>query len=326
MKSQIKTQIIKEVRQILITEDKNTNIIVDKIKLPSVISDWITSEYPEKFQLWIANTFKAEAVKKISGNKEAIAHFMLLKLAGDKTPPSLINQLSRQKAYFGGAFREVMGWLQNRRELAPETDEINLKTLSYAEAIRRAEAWHLEVQRLKAAAIVDETGNIIKTYPNGFYWLDLLSSNCPAEARAMGHCGNGVGRLYSLRKYKNPVLTGDVHKGNLIQLRGRMNTKPKAEYHPYIIDFLLDTAIGIKSMNPSTYKPDSNFELKDLSLENINTLYSQKPTLFVPDELYKVLRKYPEFAHQVNIRVTPLHTEQKDDLLKRHPGMAELFN
>ena len=64
----------------------------------------------------------------------------------------------------------------------------------------------------------------------------------------MGHCGSGEGILYSLRKDKHPHLTGDVDRGSLIQLRGRANTKPKAEYHSYIVDFLLNDEVGISEL------------------------------------------------------------------------------
>lgn len=325
MKGKNISNLIKEVRKVLISEDKVENIIVNKIGLPSDISNWITSNYNDKFQLWIANNFKKEAIKRIAGGQETIASYMEKALKGDKTQPSLRNQLNRQKGYFDGAFRHIVQWLQGRREIAPETDDLNLKTLSFEDASRRADRWHEEVQRLKAGAIVDETGNIIKTYINGFYWIDLQKRSCDKEARSMGHCGSGTGNLYSFRKSKNPYLTADVHRNNLVQLRGRANTKPKAEYHPYIIDFLLNKDVGIISMSPSNYRPQNNFELKDLKLEDLVRLYETKPTLFVPDELYKCLLSYPEFAHTVNFKVNPVHEEQKENLMKLHPGMAELF-
>lgn len=326
MKDEKISKLVSEIRKILIKEDKNTSIIVDKIGLPTEISDWITNNYPEKFQLWIANNFKLEVAKRIAAGQQAIAAIILSKtLKGDNTQPSLKNQLNRQKAYFDGAFRHIVQWLSGRREIAPETDDINLKTLSFDEATRRAEAWHQEVQRLKTGSIVDETGKIVRAYENGYYWIDLQRRDCNAEARAMGHCGSGTGNLFSFRKAKHPYLTADVHRGNLIQLRGRANTKPKAEYHPYIMDFLLDDKTGVVSMNPSSYRPEQNFELKDLSLPELVRLYEAKPRLFVPEELYKSLLKYPEFAHNVNFRITPVHEENKDDLIRRHPGMAELF-
>src|SRR3972149_4138221 len=256
--------LIKEIRSILLTEAKNTDIIVNKIGLPSEISEWLTNDYNEKFQLWIANNFKKEAVKRISGGKEIVANIMIKMLKGDKTQSSLKIQLNRQKLYFQGVFQLVVTWLQNRREISP-------------------------------------------------------------EANAMGHCGQAgaSGTLYSFRKNRQPYLTGEVNKinGVLVQLRGRANTKPKVEYHDRIMDFLLEPKVGVISFSPSTYRPDANFELKDLNLNQIIQLYSQKPTLFSENELYKVLLKYPDFATQVNFRVTPLHEDQKENFKRRYPNI-----
>lgn len=320
--------LINEIRKVLINEDKRTDIIINTIGLPTEISEWLVGNFPEKFQLWFANNFKKEAVKRISGGKGVVANIMIKMLKGDRTQPSLKNQLNRQKSYFQGAFQLIFGWLQNRREIAPETDDINLKTLSFEQALQRAEVWHEAVKKLKTEQITDESGKIIKTYPDGFYWLDLQTSNCRDEAKAMGHCGQAGagGILYSLRKNRQPVLTGEINNGVLIQLRGRANTKPKTEYHDKIMDFLLEPKVNIVSFSPSSYRADANFELKDLDINQLTILYSQKPTLFrAEDELYKVLLKYPNFATQVNFRTTPLHEEHKVHLGRLHPEMLELF-
>ena len=317
-----------KIQKVLLTEAKNTDIVVNVIGLPTEIANWLIEDYNEKLQLWFANTFKKEAVKRISGGKDVVANIMIKMLKGDRTQPSLKNQLNRQQAYFSGAFRQIADYLKNRREIAPETDEINLKTLTFTEAIRRADAWQEAVQRLKVGMIIDESGMIIKTYPDGFYWIDLQKSYCSQEARAMQHCGNGTsgGILYSLRKQKQPYLTGDVARNSLIQLRGRANTKPKAEYHEKIMDFLLEPKVGIVSIHPSSYRPEANFELRDLSLEQLNRLYQAKPSIFMAEEeLYKALLKYPEFAQQVNFRATPLDDDQRAHLVRMHPEMKNMF-
>jgi hypothetical protein len=255
-----------------------------------------------------------------------MANYIGKQLIGDRTQPSLIKQLNIQKQYFDGAFREINTYLTQRRtSTVPETDEIDLKNISFEELLRRSERWHEELAQFQTGNIETETGNIVKVYKDGYYWINLEKSFCAQEKNAMGHCGNGQGTLFSLRKAKHPFLTADVSHGNLIQLRGRANTKPKPEYHKYIIDFIMNPEVGIVSMNPSTYRPLQNFELKDLSLEDIKKLYLAKPRMFVADELYKVLLKYPEFAYDVNLRQTPLHEHNKEDLKRRHPEMANLF-
>lgn len=314
--------LINEIRKILINENKIEDIIKTKINLPSEISDWLVENFPEKFQLWFANNFKKEAVKRIAGGKDVVATIMMKMIKGDATQSSLKNQLNRQRPYFDGMFRHVADYLKNRREIAPETDDINLKTLTLDEAVRRADAWQEAVQRLKAEQITDESGEIIKTYSDGFYWIDLQRSSCPQEARAMNNCGNATGNLFSLRQKSSSYLTADVYHNNIIQLRGRANTKPKEEYHEKIMDFLLESKVGIISMSPSSYRPEANFELRDLSIEKLSRLYQAKPTIFrAEDELFKVLLKYPDFASQVNFRATPVHEDQKEELRRRYPNM-----
>lgn len=316
--------VINEVRRILITENKIRNIIVEKIGLPSVIAEWITSDYNEKFQLFFANIFRDEVVKKIAGaTNPFIAQHLKKQLKGDQSQPSFINAMNRHKGYFSGAFREIQNWLVNRKTIAPEADEINLKTLTFEQAKNRSEAWHEAVQLLQTGTVQDESGRVFKTYPNGYYWIDLQRTSCRDEARAMGHCGNANGNLFSFRKNKQPFLTGDVARGSLVQLRGRANTKPKAEYHTYIMDFLLSPDAGIQSMHPSSYRPEHNFELKDLTIEQLRQLYDAKPRLFVPEELYKVLLKYPDFAATINPRITPLYEDHVTDLVRRYPQIAQ---
>ena len=321
-------KLITEIRKFLISENKIASIITEKIGLPSEIAEWIMTSFPEKFQLFFANNFKKEAIKRIAGNKPVIAIAMEKILKGDRTQPSLRKQLLRQKDYLDGVFRYILGYLQNRRELAIETDELNLREMSLEQMIARADAWHEEVKKLKAGAIVDESGKIIKTYPDGHYWINLGKSFCSSEAKTMGHCGQGSsnGTLYSFRKNKHPFLRGDISNGRLIQLRGRANSKPKEEYHPYIMDFLLDPKVGITSLSPSLYRPESNLELKDFSVDKLITLYQAKPKLFGFEELYKTLRKYPQFAAEVNFRETPLHQDHKEELIRRHPEMQDLLN
>jgi hypothetical protein len=87
--------------------------------------------------------------------------------------------------------------------------------------------------------LTDENGN-------GFYWADLNTKNSKDECDRMGHCGkSSYGYLYSLRqnipinnKYKlnKSVLTAAIGEdGIMYQLKGVKNSKPKDEYHQYIL-------------------------------------------------------------------------------------------
>src|ERR1035437_1192920 len=128
-------KLITEIRKFLISENKIASIITEKIGLPSEIAEWIMTSVPEKFQFFFANNFKKEAIKRIAGNKPVIAIAMEKILKGDRTQPSLRKQLLRQKDYLDGVFRYILGYLQNRRELAIETDELNLREMSLEQMI-----------------------------------------------------------------------------------------------------------------------------------------------------------------------------------------------
>jgi hypothetical protein len=143
---------------------------------------------------------------------------------------------------------------------------------------------------------------------NGFYWADLNTKNSSEECDRMGHCGrSSYGYLYSLRqnipinnKYKlnKSVLTAAIGEdGILYQLKGVKNSKPKDEYHQYILplfyvlggdgeqdDYLIQ-GFG------SEYASDQDFKLSDLPEETIKDLYQNRPELFSSRTMQRLLGK-----------------------------------
>lgn len=125
---------------------------------------------------------------------------------------------------------------------------------------------------------------------------ELLSRTCRKEAKALGHCGGvsdpNIGpsdRLLSLREIRSIEGTDrkrsfahltfviDTATGVLSQMRGQANTKPKVQYHEFIIPLLMDKRVtGFKPVN---YKPEGNFHLSDLNPQQINQIVSAKPNL-----------------------------------------------
>ena len=125
---------------------------------------------------------------------------------------------------------------------------------------------------------------------------ELLSRTCRKEAKALGHCGGvrdpNIGpndRLLSLRElrkiedtertrsFAHLTFVIDTQTGELSQMRGQANTKPKAQYHPYIVPLLLDNRVtGFK---PVAWKPEGNFHLSDLQPAQINQIITAKPNL-----------------------------------------------
>ena len=98
---------------------------------------------------------------------------------------------------------------------------------------------YLANEYINEIIITDENGN-------GFYWADLNTKNSSEECNRMGHCGrSSYGSLFSLRqniplnnKYKlnKSVLTAAIGEDSILyQLKGVKNSKPKDEYHQYIL-------------------------------------------------------------------------------------------
>lgn len=142
----------------------------------------------------------------------------------------------------------------------------------------------------------------IVTFPDGAAWFNLGRSGCSREAEAMGHCGNGVGEEHETvlslrfpalddkgRRIPNvwrPALTFilNTRDGSLGEMKGRNNSKPKPEYHPYIVK-LIELPL-IKELRGGGYLSHNNFSLQDLDAEIRNDLLSKKPLLMKGVEAY----------------------------------------
>ncbi|NPV12814.1 MAG: hypothetical protein HPY57_13595 [Ignavibacteria bacterium] len=177
-------------------------------------------------------------------------------------------------------------------------EKINLsdyKTLT--EAYDKAHEWH---NNLKASGIVsNETGTILMTFDDGYYWIDLETDSSRDEADAMGHCGttNYGKTLYSLRKKQSPHVTAAI--GNIdyngpyntvYQMKGRNNKKPIEKYYKYIFELLsypnvsenvkIETEFDkIIKFSTIEYMPGEDFHVSDLSLEQIIQLQKRNPEL-----------------------------------------------
>jgi len=172
-------------------------------------------------------------------------------------------------------------------------------------------------------------------YKDGWYWVDLQTNYCEKESRAMGHCGSASrgSTLLSLR-YLNkrkpdpstwlwePHITCELEPtGIMTQRKGKQNTKPVEKYHKYMLDLLLHkvttSSKGTQSylikglMN--AYDPDSDFQIADLTPEERETLFEQRPELMTVSEMYKKVGKTPELIEKVTSTWNSLNQSRQNN-------------
>jgi len=206
----------------------------------------------------------------------------------------------------------INGNVQNGRMVNESGQPIDIRNYTLDQAFQESEQWHTA---LKASGeVMNEEGRIIMKFPDGFYWIDLQTSNCREEADAMGHCANtNADTLLSLRKNKKPHVTVaynygdenykdvDVHErnegddefvkgGSYQQCKGKQNDKPDEKYHPYIL--ALFKKLEVKEYKPE-YNPENDFRLSDLDEETIEGLVKEKFPL-VMNDVGLLLRLYGE--------------------------------
>jgi len=278
------------VNKTLVTESKK-NIIVDKIGLSESLADWLIN-ISDKYSIWFANDFKKSTINSLGENSrlEPLKKAVLRQISNNNPSGAILKLINKVKEQKEGEYRYISDWLVGRGSgIAVENDKINFKQLTFDEAIRRATEWHNRISELSKENIVieDSDGDVVMKFSDGYYWINLGYKYCEKEGQAMGHCGRGEGNLFSLRREGRPFITADIlSDGTIRQMRGRANTKPKKDYHPYIIKFILSDFVT--NFDYWNYKEKENFKLSDLTEQELESVIDKKPTL-VGDELFETL-------------------------------------
>jgi hypothetical protein len=322
----------------VLVEADNRKVIVDKIKLPQDIADW-AHQLSDKYSIWIANTFKGkyfdpsyDSAFVLKRMQPEVRDAVLKMIEAGKYQPQIIKDMIRSANAIAPYYTYILDWLRGRNNPpVRETDKLDFGTLTYEEALRRAHAWHHELKKLEAGKITDEDGKVVMSFPDGFYWINLGKSYCEKEATAMGHCARANGILYSLRKDKYPYITVDLQDGVIKQIKGRANTKPKEEYYPYILAFIMDKKIGVEYLQ-SSYRPETDFNINDLTDEQLIEIANKKPSLFeavpsalmrLPDaQLINLATKFPEVFRDAPDALKRLPAEMLVSILKKHPDIV----
>ena len=286
--------------------ESKVDAIVNKIGLPEEIANLIDNDF-NKYSIWFANMFMdilEEYIKKEKINYNGIIDEDKFKELISSKDKGFIEYLKKEylrdkETYFD----YILDWLQGRNSgVAIENDKIDFKNLTLSNALNRTRKWHKELEKIQGGQIQDESGDVVMTFPDGYYWIRLNSSSCDDESKAMGHCGRGSGVLFSLRKDKYPFVTADVlENGEIKQMRGRANTKPKSIFHKYILDFLLSN--NVDHFNYNGFNSKENFWLEDLeSVSDVNKIIKNKPQLLknqnlnflTKEQMFEVSKEIPE--------------------------------
>lgn len=196
---------------------------------------------------------------------------------------------------------EVMDWVRVglNGNLGPWKDK------RFGELYRESKNWHNSLDVGQGAINYNENNKVLRDYRKdgiGFYWVDLETNDSKEECDRMGHCGrtNDMNTIYSLRENKKynqkytinkSHLTAAVGKtdGIIYQLKGPKNSKPKEEFHPYVIDLITNfkTITGFGS----EYSSESDFKISDLSEPEVKKLYGFRPELFNSRSSKRLLAK-----------------------------------
>jgi hypothetical protein len=172
------------------------------------------------------------------------------------------------------------------------------KDLSFGELFEKSKEWHDSLNIGDGDINYVEENDIIKDFRddngNGFYWADLDTKSSPEEKERMGHCGeSSYGYIYSLRetkpindKYKinKSHLTAAIGAdGIMYQLKGPKNSKPKEEFHSYILPLFYvkdeDGEYLVQGFG-TEYASHQDFKLSDLPDDVIRDLYENRSELF----------------------------------------------
>jgi len=164
-------------------------------------------------------------------------------------------------------------------------------------------------------------------FGGGYAWWFVNRAYCSDEGRSGSHCGNIAGkqkrkqRILSFRNANNQVLLTFILEpnGSLGEMKAKNNQKPSEKFHPYIVKLLdLSMITGIAD-GKGQYAPDANFNMFDLTEQQLNYFLQKKPALIetqVSSTPVQIL-KAPDSIRN-NSRLQQIAISQR-------PGLAKLF-
>jgi len=272
----------------LLTEGSKLKILTDKLGLSQEAAEYLDETCGSSAVWMYHKLFENYNIKFIDFSDDEEMVQMILDATGLKTWNEWINKQTSDRII---GDRETRSDISNIMAWIKVTLKGNWKPFENA-------TYDELVVKSKELINYSETNPIILDFRDknreGFYWAYLEGNTSKEECDRMGHCGRSdKGQLYSLRssKYYHGVLENKSHltaaigNGLLYQLKGVKNSKPKEEYHKYILPLFYDKRYGdylIKGIG-SEYETGTDFKIDDLS-DNMKTeLKNKRPDLFGGD-------------------------------------------
>jgi len=186
----------------------------------------------------------------------------------------------------------------------------HIDRISVPEAIRQANLWTEKLSKKKVDKNIARKGErLIKKYPDGFTWKELVSDEAlDLEGVQMQHCvgsyaervHRGEAIIWSLRDSKNlPHCTIQLSHGTkeVIQIKGKQNSAVIEKYHSYVQDLLKTTL--------DKFDVDAH-ELRNVGLIKVkDKVYTIEEIKEKPDVVALMIRKHlppnKEIHYSLNI-------------------------
>lgn len=259
------------------------------------LADW-AHNISNKYSVWIANgALKQDKWFNTDKNRRNdwepyVREYIDFIKTPNKPPIDLKNSDWRDVDNYMETYQYISDWIDN-----PNVPYVDLTQMTWQEAEQRATEWHDSLEAGgEVENILGDNSEIIHKFPDGYSWVLTKSHYCDKSQASMGHCATASREdMYLLRliKGKEEFITADWHPQDeyIMQLKGKGNSKPIPKYHPYILWLLGDSGMVDELKTDEGFRPETNFQLTDLSTEQAITLLNKNPYLFYSDEIYRII-------------------------------------
>lgn len=311
--NEIILNILEDYKKKILTEASKKDILINKLGLSPESAEYIDRRF-KGLSVWIVNKLFELIERTFKKNDIGL------------TKEEILSNL--ESSMVRNQFNQSLTSISDYIRVALNGNISSIKDLKYSEIYMKSKEWHDSLEIGSGEINYEEKNPIVADFRdkngNGFYWANLRTNNSPEECDRMGHCGrSSYGNLYSLREFKpisdkfklnkshlTAAIGGD---GILYQLKGPKNSKPKDEFHQYILPLFYlkddDEEYLIEGFG-SEYASERDFKLSDLPNEVIIDLYKNRPDLFDTRSLKRKLVQLgiieaPKIDYNITIKIDP---------------------